>query len=286
MYSLDDTLEALLGESSGSGINGMYHCPLHTDNTPSLSAHREEGLWRCHSCGAAGDLNKLANIVGKDLGEDFYLDRMIASTKVLPAVEQDFTELATRLYDRGLSDRGNIAIRNFLNKRGIDNDARHHFRLGWDGFRISFPYFTSEERKHGKVVAIKYRDQQGNKSYETGGRRAIYNVEEVRGAGEVIICEGESDTLLAWSRNRSGPRVCGIPGASVSIRTAEYWALDFLWANKIYVALDADDAGDAGSDTLIRALGERAIRVRPDPDTDGHDLVDHYKKHGSLPQWN
>ncbi|MFF3249757.1 CHC2 zinc finger domain-containing protein [Actinacidiphila glaucinigra] len=34
---------------------GMAKCPLHDDNTPSLSYKLDEGLWRCHSCGKGGD---------------------------------------------------------------------------------------------------------------------------------------------------------------------------------------------------------------------------------------
>ncbi|GAA0967323.1 CHC2 zinc finger domain-containing protein [Actinocorallia libanotica] len=34
---------------------GMARCPLHEDNTPSMSFNTDKGLWRCHSCGEGGD---------------------------------------------------------------------------------------------------------------------------------------------------------------------------------------------------------------------------------------
>ncbi|MFF3015797.1 CHC2 zinc finger domain-containing protein [Streptomyces sp. NPDC057939] len=34
---------------------GMAKCPLHDDNTPSMSYKLDEGLWKCHSCGQGGD---------------------------------------------------------------------------------------------------------------------------------------------------------------------------------------------------------------------------------------
>ncbi|MFE4451397.1 CHC2 zinc finger domain-containing protein [Streptomyces sp. NPDC056796] len=34
---------------------GMAKCPLHDDNTPSMSYKLDEGLWKCHSCGEGGD---------------------------------------------------------------------------------------------------------------------------------------------------------------------------------------------------------------------------------------
>ncbi|WP_460082445.1 CHC2 zinc finger domain-containing protein [Streptomyces variabilis] len=53
------TLEAVFehyGVSFGSGrATGMARCPLHEDNTPSLSFNTDMGLWKCHSCGEGGD---------------------------------------------------------------------------------------------------------------------------------------------------------------------------------------------------------------------------------------
>lgn len=34
---------------------GMAKCPLHDDNTPSMSYKLDEGLFLCHSCGKGGD---------------------------------------------------------------------------------------------------------------------------------------------------------------------------------------------------------------------------------------
>ncbi len=282
MYALTEVLNSLLGEKSGYGINAMYRCPLHVDNTPSLSAHQEDGVWLCHSCGERGDLQHLANLVGKDLGSDILWDMAIRSVKEVPPLERNFAPLANALYERGVADKeGDAIIRKFLEDRGIRSDARHHFWIGWDGKRMSFPYWSDDSRKKGSVTAIKYRDIHGRKSSETGSRRSIYNVEEVRGAGRVIICEGESDTMLAWSIKPRGYEVCGVPGASVARGQWEIWALEFLFAEKILIAFDADEAGDKGAALGMSILGDKAMRIRPD---DGLDITDHYRVHGGLPR--
>ncbi|MFI9228961.1 CHC2 zinc finger domain-containing protein [Streptomyces rimosus] len=36
-------------------VMGMTRCPLHEDNTPSLSYNTDRQVWKCHSCGAGGD---------------------------------------------------------------------------------------------------------------------------------------------------------------------------------------------------------------------------------------
>src|SRR6478735_11777470 len=102
MYSLDDTLDNLLGDRTGNGINAMYRCPLHEDKHPSLSANREEGLWKCHSCGASGGITWLAHLVGADLGEDFEWDRAIASVQngKPPPAPKNFKDKANDYYYR------------------------------------------------------------------------------------------------------------------------------------------------------------------------------------------
>jgi DNA primase len=282
MYALDDVLDKLLGERLGNGINAMYHCPFHgEDRTPSLSAHRDEGVWLCHTCGAKGGIEKLAHLLGEELSPSLVWDRAVRSVAEVPPVEKNFAPLANSLYERGLSDpRGDKAIRNYLSKRRISPDSRHHFWLGWDGGRISFPYWGDDARKRGSVSGIKYRDVLGTKTMEAGSKRAIYNVEDVRGAGKVVIFEGETDTILGWSRLGDGWKACGIPGASVSPRQWEIWALDFLFAQDIIVLLDADEAGDKGSETIMSILGHRARRIRPD---EGLDATDHFLKHGEFP---
>jgi hypothetical protein len=279
VYALTETIEKLIGPLYGRSINAMAHCPLHEDRTPSLSIHQEEGVWLCHQCGAKGGIENLARIVGEELSPDFYWDRAIAKVKEVPPVEHNFAPLANSLYNRGLAGDGDRAIRHFLAKRGIGIDARHHFYLGWDGNRIAFPYWDDEARKQGKVTAIKYRDRSGAKSMEAGSKRSIYNVEEIRGVASVVICEGETDTMLAWSLLRERG-VCGIPGASVSRSQWEVWALDFLWASDIVVAYDADEAGDKGAALAVEVLGDKARRVRP---AEGLDLSEHYKQYGRLP---
>ena len=286
-FALTETIENLLGELKGAGsVNAMAHCPSHQDRHPSLSINQEEGLWKCHSCGNAGDLEKLARIVGEHLPDEFYWDRAVRRANDFPAADVNFATLANDLYMRGINEaRGDTAIRNYCLKRGISIDARHHFWLGWDGNRISVPYWDSDLRKSAgsKCVAIKYRDRDGRKSSETNSKRALYNIEEVRGAAKIILCEGESDTQAVWTWARGTDwKVCGSPGASVSESQWNQWAIEFLWASDVVVAFDADEAGDEGAARAIGIIGSKAKRFRPDESTAGHDMVDHLLKHGGL----
>ncbi|MFI1655597.1 CHC2 zinc finger domain-containing protein [Streptomyces sp. NPDC020472] len=55
----------------------MTACPLHEDNTPSMSFNTDKGLWKCHSCGKGGDSFSL--IMEKE-GTDFVGARALAAS--------------------------------------------------------------------------------------------------------------------------------------------------------------------------------------------------------------
>ena len=55
----------LEGESRQSG-EIKFLCPVHNDNTPSLSINPEKGAWKCHPCDAGGNAwaSSLLSMVG------------------------------------------------------------------------------------------------------------------------------------------------------------------------------------------------------------------------------
>ena len=55
----------------------MTSCPLHEDRTPSLSVNTTKQVWRCHSCGEAGDSYAL---IMKKEDCDFAGARALAAT--------------------------------------------------------------------------------------------------------------------------------------------------------------------------------------------------------------
>lgn len=283
---MTDLVEAALGQPvRENGENVMVRCPLHEDRVPSLSINLSNGLWICFSaqCGERGGLAKLARICGGDLTEEELAIReaQALADGVHAPIDYDppnFAMLAHELHTRALREQPAALVEYFV-RRQLHQGVFRHFRLGWDGAKIALPYYDD-----GKVVAIKYRYPDGHKDSEKGSRRAIYNIDDIRGKPIVIVCEGESDTHAVWSELRRHQvsdevAVCGIPGASVSKPQWELWALDLMWARRIYVLFDADDAGDKGARTALDILGEKAVRARP---TRGNDANEHLMKGGRL----
>lgn len=277
-YELQGQIEELLGQRArGNAVNASFLCPFHDERTPSFSIHLDEGLWYCFGCSRKGNIEQLYHVLGVQLSEDDRQSLLIKSVFREPEPVRNFAALANEHRRAFKGQAGQSAWDSFIRSRPIRHDADEHFTVGWSDAKsaLSFPYWNDD----GTVTAIKYRHSDGSKTSESGSKRSIYNVSDIVGAPVILLCEGESDTMVAWSQIR-GLSVCGSPGAGVSERTWANWGLDFLFARRVYVAFDADKAGDEGAETAMRVLGvERCTRVRP---SRGKDLSEHLMNGGTL----
>lgn len=159
----------------------------------------------------------------------------------------------------------------YLSERLLSDDVVAEFQLGYDEKRgaMVIPYWDSD-----KCLSIQYRYPDGSKNQETGGKRGLYNVDAIRGDQMVILTEGESDCHRMWTEvnDANWPiAVGGVPGAASGNKRWELWSLDLLWAERVWIAFDADDAGDKGADQAIRVLGDKAQRLRPEGGKDWCD---------------
>lgn len=271
---MEDELAALLNQAiPGGSENVMVHCPLHEDRRASLSLNLTKGVWYCHSCGLGGGVRRLAQLLGGDLDA---ADLAIRTLDLSPAKDEpDFTTKALEDEDYLAVGLWPAMVNDYVQAKGLSPDVIPAFRIGYDEKRkaISIPYWDN-----GAVRSIQYRYADGSKNQEPGGKRILYNVDDVRGALNVVVCEGESDTHRwwtvadEWSLDIYGDfAVCGVPGAASGNKRWELWSLDLLWARKVWVAFDADEAGDKGAEVALRALGDKAVRLRPEGGKDWCD---------------
>lgn len=258
----------------------MVKCPFHGDEHASMSIDLDRGLWVCFGCGEKGGLNRLSRMLDKEVNEGEVLIRSL-NVALDRGYESppDFTDLAHNLHAQAMLHKPLALVKYFLDRR-LHGSVMTKFTIGWDPGhqRIAMPYFEDEV-----AVAIKYRYADGAKGNEAGGKRYIYNVNDIRsGAQAAILCEGESDVHATYSqvlKEDLNIVVVGFPGASASRANWELYALEFLWVEKVYVAYDADEAGDKGAEIPLAVLGDKAVRVRP---TKGKDMTDHFLRDGTL----
>lgn len=288
-FALTDTISGILGVPvRETRKNALVRCPFHDDRVASLSIDLERGFWICFACGERGGIHSLAARLGANLNDTELVLKAYEGTKNFVYEEpKDFSKLAEKLRDRLAAKP--VYIDKFLTDREIDPRVIEEFGLGLsaDG-RIAFPYYDD-----GQVIGVKYRDAAGHKSSETGSRRGIYNVDHVRMRPVVILCEGESDTLAVWSNltrlyDPDKVRlvgVGGVPGVAAANSTWDLWALDLHFASDVFVAYDADEAGDLGAKLPMAALDDvktRVHRIRP---TKGKDMTDHLLNGGTLHEY-
>ena len=121
-------------------------CPFHDDKNPSLQISPEKGIFKCFSCGTGGDairfvqlyehisfpeaVRKVADIIGF---HDPRLDSEESRPRVDPEKEPLYGCIKTlaeyyRYYL--LTDEGKAA-RDYLAKRGLDEESIKRFQIGY-----------------------------------------------------------------------------------------------------------------------------------------------------------
>jgi DNA primase len=279
-YALTSALSELLGvDIKERGVNALLLCPFHSEDSPSFSIHLNEGLWQCFGCGEKGGVNKLYRMLGKQVTDEIYQNRLISSINNECLERKDFTSLSRRQASAISASVATEAISAYLKDRPISRSVISAFSIGWsqEKMAISMPYIDDD-----RVTGIKYRHASGMKTSETGSYLGMYGVNNVRGKANVIICEGESDTHAMWSLMKGNQEfgVAGISGGKHDKKAWSLWAIDMMFAKKVYIALDADDVGDAGYQTAESVLGtEKCVRIRP---THGKDVCDHIMNGGNF----
>lgn len=252
--------------------NQSIKCPMHDDRVASMSISLPKGVWYCWACGKGGSLLTLARFLGGDLDRS----DLIVETNRYHEVEAEEVDFRTK-YDEfvALTPFTPEALEYRQNK-GIRFETLEAFGVRHDGRgTLVMPYLMGD-----RVVALRYRAPDGRKWYESGSERALYGVNDIRGAGQVFLCEGESDTHSVYNLFRSDANnsvmVGGVAGANSSVERWELWALDLMWAEKVYIGFDADDAGDKGAERAIEILGQTipsVIRARPTLANDWSDAI-------------
>ncbi len=155
-----------------AGANFKARCPFHNEKTPSFFVSPDRGTYKCFGCGAGGDI---FTFVEQFEGVDFMGALKILAEKAGIELEKENPKLknerkrlyeimeeATTFFEKKLSL--NEKIKQYLKKRGVEEDTIIKFRLGFaeDGWNYLYDYlkekgFTDDEMD--KVGLIKKKER-------------------------------------------------------------------------------------------------------------------------------
>jgi len=123
---------------------------------------------------------------------------------------------------------------------------------------IKFNYFMG-----GELVNIKYRDGRKNFKLYKGAEKVFYNIDSIVGYEYCVIVEGEMDVLALHEAGITN--AISVPnGATLNTNNLEYLdnCIDYFEdKEKIILAVDSDEAGQALQTELIRRLGSEVCYI-------------------------
>ena len=123
---------------------------------------------------------------------------------------------------------------------------------------IKFNYFMG-----GELTNVKYRDGRKNFKLYKGAEKVFYNIDSIVGFEYCIIVEGEMDVLALHEAGITN--AISVPnGATLNTNNLDYLdsCIDYFDdKDKIILACDSDEAGQALQTELIRRLGSEICHI-------------------------
>lgn len=243
-------------EIKGKSVQQKTRCPnclkLGKENwkDASLSINLKENIYNCHKCGWNGKIK----------------------TDKETTMEYKKPELK---YMKPLADKG----REFLLSRGITEEVIDNNKIvsTSDSKGILFPYFKNGELINYKIRGIDNKSFMQSKDAEP----LVYNYDACKGIDNIVICEGEMDSL-SWevagvkahtSVNMGAPNV-GDKNVDKKLECLNTCYDIFEEAKIIYIATDEDENGRNLQKELVRRFGaEKCLLVNLQPFKDANEVL-------------
>lgn len=229
--------------TSEGETNVICRCPLHEDTRASFAFEKNTGLWKCFNpdCQGSkgGNFSQLhEKITGNPWEEDLEIP--------LDEVEKFHAWL---LKDHAL-------MKWLLEMRGINEGTVRRFKLGFDGERLQIPIMHDGRCVNIRRHAIKKGAATKTISYQAGYGGVRLFPEETLQAGEILLCEGELDAILAC---QMGFNAITTTGGASSWKPS--WNKLFA-GKKVWICYDVDPPGRLGSERICVDLHPHASELK------------------------
>ena len=266
-FLIDEFNQYKLEEGKKQGI-----CPLcsHTRKPKNQKAKCasydwERGLGTCHNCNTSFQLHTY--------------QRKGAS-------EKEYVRPVNKVEDYNITGDPEQKVLKWFKTRGISAQTLIDLQVG-EGHEympqtgktentIKFNYFMGDQ-----LINIKYRDGRKNFKLYKGAEKVFYNINSIVGYEYCIITEGEMDVLALHEAGI--PNSISVPnGATLNSNNLDYLdnCIDYFEdKEKVILAVDSDEAGQALQAELVRRLGaEVCYLVSFDDCKDANEYLIKYGK--------
>jgi len=223
------------------------NCPLCSppDTERKFFINTNTGAWKCHHasrCGKSGGFWQLQKELGDTPEPDHRSVGTLKKTYTVP--KPNHTELDPEW------------MKWFASRR-ITPETVKRFKVRQHEGELLFPYL-----KDGRLVNCKYRGKEKTFRMEKDADVCLFGRDLIpKDADSLLLVEGELDAMAAWEYGQ--PAVSVPSGAEGMTWVSREW--EYLERfKKFFICFDGDEAGQKGTDELIRRLGWRwqLYRVR------------------------
>ena len=226
-------------------------CPLcSSDRQPKnqkakcASYDWERGLGTCHNCNKSFQLHTYQR---KGASEKIYVRPLIDNVSAL----QSNSKVIEWFKTRGISQET-------LRDLNVSEGPEFMPQTGKTENVIKFNYMMGDQ-----LINIKYRDGRKNFKLYKGAEKVFYNINSIVGYDHCVIVEGEMDVLALYEAGISN--AISVPnGATLNSNNLEYLdnCIDYFEdKQKVIIAVDSDEAGQALQTELVRRLGAEVCYI-------------------------
>ena len=243
-------------------------CPLCSSDRTSknkkaqcASYDWERGLGTCHNCNTTFQLHTYQR---KGASEKVYTRPDEYVYKLLQSKVVDWFDT------RGISQKT-------LTDLTVGEGSEFMPQTGKKENTIQFNYMMGDQ-----LINVKYRDGRKNFKLFKGAEKVFYNINSIVGYDFCVITEGEMDVLAL---HEAGIKNCiSVPnGATLNSNNLDYLdnCIDYFdKKEKVILAVDSDEAGQALQQELIRRLGAEVCFIATFEDC--KDANEYLVKYGKL----
>ena len=219
----------------------------------------ERGLGTCHNCNTTFQLHTYQR---KGASEKVYVRPTVS------AYQPPATKVIGWFETRGISQKT-------LTDLNVGEGSEFMPQTGKTENTIKFNYFMGDQ-----LINVKYRDGRKNFKLYKGAEKVFYNINSIVGYDTCVITEGEMDVLALHEAGIKN--AISVPnGATLNSNNLDYLdnCIDYFEdKEKIILAVDSDEAGQALQSELVRRLGAEVCYLVSFDDC--KDANEYLQKHG------